>query len=77
MLHFSVLSLSLPPSGLQCHNMDPAYDIPDGVQKSAEQVVREVVKEVHGPFFNSEVRTMTTAAAAAAAAVAWRGGVAV
>jgi hypothetical protein len=35
--------------------MDPAYDIPDGVQKAAEQVVREVIKEVHGPFFNSEV----------------------
>jgi hypothetical protein len=25
------------------------------VQKAAEQVVREVIKEVHGPFFNSEV----------------------
>lgn len=35
--------------------MDPSYDIPDGVQKAAEHVVREVIKEVHGPFFNSEV----------------------
>jgi hypothetical protein len=48
--------------------MDPAFDIPDGVQKSAEQVVRVVVKEVHGPFFNSEVRGTAGAAAAATAA---------
>jgi hypothetical protein len=41
----------------QCVNVNPAFDIPDGVQKAAEHVVREVVKEVHGPFFNSTVRS--------------------
>lgn len=39
----------------QCANVNPAFDIPDGVQKAAEHVVREVIKEVHGPFFNSKV----------------------
>ncbi|KAF6259669.1 hypothetical protein COO60DRAFT_990207 [Scenedesmus sp. NREL 46B-D3] len=35
--------------------LDPAAEISDGAHKSAEQVVRKVVSEVHGPFFNAEI----------------------
>ena len=41
---------------LQHKNLDPALLVSDSVQKQAEQVVQEVVKEVYGPFFNEEVR---------------------
>eukprot|EP00879_Flechtneria_rotunda_P027034 GHRR01028893.1.p1 GENE.GHRR01028893.1~~GHRR01028893.1.p1 ORF type:complete len:475 (+),score=166.38 GHRR01028893.1:281-1705(+) len=36
-------------------DLDPSADIPDGVHKAAEQVVRKVIDEVHGPFFNAEI----------------------
>ncbi|WIA42875.1 hypothetical protein OEZ86_008798 [Tetradesmus obliquus] len=35
--------------------LDPAAEISDGMHKSAEQVVRKVIIEVHGPFFNAEI----------------------
>jgi hypothetical protein len=41
---------------LQAWQLDPAAEISDGTHKSAEQVVRKVIIEVHGPFFNAEVR---------------------
>jgi hypothetical protein len=40
---------------LQAWQLDPAAEISDGTHKSAEQVVRKVIIEVHGPFFNAEV----------------------
>jgi hypothetical protein len=40
----------------QCLSLDPACEIPDFAAKEAQQIVRDVIKEVHGPFFNSEVR---------------------
>jgi hypothetical protein len=40
---------------LQAWQLDPSAEISDGMHKSAEQVVRKVIIEVHGPFFNAEV----------------------
>eukprot|EP00882_Tetradesmus_deserticola_P033014 GHRQ01037675.1.p1 GENE.GHRQ01037675.1~~GHRQ01037675.1.p1 ORF type:complete len:210 (+),score=86.52 GHRQ01037675.1:602-1231(+) len=39
----------------QACQLDPAAEISDGMHKSAEQVVRKVISEVHGPFFNTEI----------------------
>lgn len=41
--------------GLQCKPFDPTGDVPDRLQKQAEQLVREVVREVHGPFWSDAV----------------------
>lgn len=44
---------SRPPT--QCKPFDPTGDVPDRLQKPAEQLVREAVREVHGPFWSEEV----------------------
>eukprot|EP00775_Hariotina_reticulata_P001903 gene1903-2237_t len=60
----SAAKCSLPSSQLHlidqfrklAAGLDPASpEVPDGIQKSAEQVVRQVINEVHGPFFNEEI----------------------
>jgi hypothetical protein len=51
--------LDCPTSYVACAQaagVDPTCpEVPDGIQKSAEQVVRQAINEVHGPFFNEEV----------------------
>ena len=47
-----------PPGTPQCKSFDPTGEVPDRLQKQAEQLVQEAVREVYGPFWNFEVRAV-------------------